>query len=162
MPMILRRILGTTTRAAESMSPLVGGYDQDLTIYNPSRSLHYTMLTSSGTWELRLRSSREGRLLSLELHATHSAFGAAEDKEKGRLLMESWREPGGRQQPEGVRARQAGQVKRVTALQTGRRPLNQKAACGGLPWHSRAARRLRGSARDGLSRQLGCQLSAQQ
>ena len=42
------------------------------------------------------------RLLTLELHATHSAFGATEAKEKGSLHMGGCREPGGGPRPEGV------------------------------------------------------------
>ena len=42
------------------------------------------------------------RLQTLELHATHSAFGATEAKEKGSLHMEGCREPGGGPRPEGV------------------------------------------------------------
>ena len=50
----------------------------------------------SGTFQPRnLPAQESSSVLSLELHATHSAFRATEDKEKGRLLMESCRWPGG-------------------------------------------------------------------
>ena len=81
-------------------------------MYNAEKGVHTTLIwhaVATGNCGYALQGRDSGtiqRLLTLELHATHSAFGATEAKEKGSLHMEGCRESGGGPRPEGVSARQ--------------------------------------------------------